>query len=286
MGYLFPGLLLLFFVFYILDDKFNVHDIFHFKSFVDAIKAKDDMISLNSSVLMIVLGYVVGHFISYLSSMTVEYQFKSTFGYPSRFLLNEKKSKYKDLLKSNFTTKAESSNNKVLWIKTILKLLLKISINVLIIPITLTNLTIGYLFDINGFITRPLDGFLRKSIRLKLQMLADKISISKPSVNEECDYHRVIMHYVYTHIPTSQKKIDNYIALYGFLRCISLIFCLSFDALLFYTITTIDFSCSIDYDIISELCILYVMAYLSFLAFVKFYRRATLEDFMTLLIGI
>ena len=133
---------------------------------------------------------------------------------------------------------------------------------------------------------RPLDEYLIEAIRKKQFYLAHKLQISHPDVNDtKCDYHRIIQHYVYLNIPNSQKKIDNYVALYGFLRCMSLIFSMTFASVALYGISTIKLDAAIDWHLCMLLCILYFMAYLTFLGFMKFYRRFALENYMTLLSG-
>ena len=46
-----------------------------------------------------------------------------------------------------------------------------------------------------------------------------------PDVNEECDYHRIILHYVYLNIENSQRKTDNYIHRYPHKKRVSVLFC-------------------------------------------------------------
>lgn len=91
------------------------------------------------------------------------------------------------------------------------------------------------------------------------------------------------MHYVYLDITNSQRKTDNYIALYGFLRSICLMSSLSFFLIFVMSLKTIDFSAHVDFCIIVVLYILYFISYLTFLGFAKFYRRYTLENLMALL---
>ena len=52
------------------------------------------------------------------------------------------------------------------------------------------------------------------------------------------DIHRIVMHFVYEHCQQHIAKYDNYVALYGFLRSITLIFNLSF--LYFYNSSNIE----------------------------------------------
>jgi len=110
----------------------------------------------------------------------------------------------------------------------------------------------------------------------------------KESNTDEIDFHRVVMHFVYLHMPQSQRKTDNYIALYGFLRTITLISCLIFDYLLcqqIHTIFTIGYNGVINITAVVVLIVLFLICNILFMGFMKFYRRFTLENYMTLLTG-
>lgn len=91
------------------------------------------------------------------------------------------------------------------------------------------------------------------------------------------------MHYLYLNIPNSQRKTDNYVALYGFLRSISFVFCVTFFAFGIYALTTVDCSAAYDTDLLIVLSLFFTLSYTSFLGFVKFYRRFTLENYMAML---
>ena len=160
---------------------------------------------------------------------------------------------------------------------------MKVFIFLLLFPISFSTYTFSYIFDINGWIVRPLDEYLKNSLKLKEFRLANKLGISHPDVNQECDYHRIVMHYVYLNIPNSQRKTDNYIALYGFLRSISFVFCMTFFAFGAYALTTIKYSSPFDMNLFFTLSLFYTLSYICFLGFVKFYRRFTLENYMAML---
>lgn len=103
--------------------------------------------------------------------------------------------------------------------------------------------------------------------------------ISLDSSVTKYDYHHVIMHYVYLKNPGCQHRIDNYIALYGFLRTICLIFVLLTDWLFFNALYQFPESSWVNNCIIiiftSVSCIVY-------LAYLKFYKRFYEENLFTL----
>ena len=134
-----------------------------------------------------------------------------------------------------------------------------------------------------------MDEYVRNSIIRKLSVLSHKLNLDDPDVNSDADYHRIVMHYVYLNIPECQRKTDNYVAIYGFLRAITLECCLFFDFLLVKEILySIDVCATNEKVIIDMTAIwivfgLFVLCNITYMSFVKFYRRFTLENYMALL---
>lgn len=281
MGYLFPGVIV--FVLYLAFSQIG----FDVTKLKDISLASNPELSgkfdLEKSFLLVVLCYILGHIVAYLSSITVEFASNKIFGYPSKYLLNEKRLDWGRMFLNYFITEGTSSNAIFKCVKLVMKVLLKLIVLVLLFPVLISIFTIGYIFDINGYVSRSLDPYLRDTIIEKEYLLAKKLGIKHPDVNAECDYHRIILHYVYLNISSSQRKTDNYIALYGFLRSVCLLSSMTFLLVLILSFKTIDISAPYDLWIIGVLCFLYFVSYLTYLGFVKFYRRYTLENFMALL---
>lgn len=281
MGYLFPGVMVLVLYLFFLQIGFDITKL------SDISLASNPELSgkfdLEKSFLLIVLCYILGHIVAYLSSITVEFASNKIFGYPSKYLLNEKRLDWGKMFLNYFMTEGTSSSAIFRWVKLVMKVLLKLIVLILLFPVLFSIFTIGYFFDINGYVSRSLDPYLRDTIIEKEYLLAKKLGIKHPDVNEECDYHRIILHYVYLNIQSSQRKTDNYVALYGFLRSICLLSSMTFLLVLIMSFKTIDISAPCDWKIIGVLCFLYFVSYLTYLGFVKFYRRYTLENFMALL---
>lgn len=286
MGYFFPGVICSVIIYLLIHFNGNVSELTDIVQLKNALLASNTHFDLDKSIMFIVFSYILGHIVSYLSSLTVEIFAVKVFDYPSTFLLKDTPKNYSQLLHDYFVTDAYSSTKSSKYIKIFFRWLLKLVLMLVIFPISITTFTFGYLFDLNGWIARPLDGYLRDSIKTKQYRLANRLQINHPDVNDnKCDYHRIIQHYVYLNLPGSQKKTDNYIALYGFLRCISLIFSLAFCVVYIYCITTIDIHADCDVNLCVMLVVTYCTSYLSFLGFMKFFRRFTLENYMTLLAG-
>lgn len=286
MGYLFPGLLLIIILVYVYNDDFDISNIFRLKTLMKAVGTGESTFDFDKSMIIIILGYIAGHFVSYASSLTIEYLANNIYGYPSEYLLHGRKITWWAMLKKYFSCSANSSVKITWYIKIFFKVIIKGLLLLFLLPISITIFVTGWLVDINSYITRPIDDYLKTSILKKQYELAKKLDVKYADVNTKCDYHRLVMHYVYINIPACQRKVDNYISLYGFLRAITFVFCVCFDFCLCYALKSLNIHTSLNYVLLLEIIMLYSMCVLSFLGFVKFYRRQTLENYMTLVVGL
>lgn len=280
LGYLFPGLIFLTIVFWIFhQDNVSLLEYFDFGKYTSLLKKGKDYDWLESTVFIIVASYVTGHVIAYLSSSTVEYFTNRLFCYPSHYLLHNENLTYKGMLLKYF---GQFNIGSSVW---------RLLVLLVLFPVSVFMLLLGKLLSITNFVVRPLDEYVRNSITNKLNRLSETLSLDRPDVNSDADYHRIVMHYVYLNIPNCQRKVDNYVAMYGFLRAIALIACLVFDYFLIdqaiYSYAIINKSgwdkCSIDWTSVEMFVLMAFVANLLYMAFVKFYRRFTLENYMALL---
>lgn len=284
MGYLFPGMMCYIIIAYYFRMGLDMGEITNIDNLRNLVRETQMEFNLEKSVIIIVIAYILGHIVSYLSSVSIELFAQKVFGYPSEYLLKRGRGKnWWEMLRAFFASEAHSSNRIWAWIKTVLRFMMKVFIALLLFPISFSTFTFAYFFDINGWIVRPLDEYLKNTLKVKEFRLANRLGINHPDVNQECDYHRIVMHYVYLNIPNSQRKTDNYIALYGFLRSISFVFCSTFFAFGVYALTTINFSEPFDMGLLVTLSLFFTLSYICFLGFVKFYRRFTLENYMAML---
>lgn len=284
MGYLFPGMMSYIIIAYCFRMGLDMSEISNMDNLRNLVKDSQMDFNFEKSVVIIVIAYILGHIVSYLSSVTIELFSRKVFGYPSEYLLQKGRIKnWWGMIISFFASKTHSSCHNWIYIKTLLRIIMKLFIALLIFPITFSTYTFSYLFDINGWIVRPLDEYLKDSLKAKEFRLANRLGINHPDVNQICDYHRIVMHYAYLNIPNSQRKTDNYVALYGFLRSVSFVFSLTFLAFGSYAISTIKFCAPFNMNLIFVLSLFYTLSYICFLGFVKFYRRFTLENYMAML---
>lgn len=280
LGYLFPGLIFLVTVFFVCHVKsVPLQEYFDLSKYHDLFKKGKEYDWWESTVFVIVASYVVGHIVAYMSSSTVEYFTNHLFDYPSHYLLHEDTINCRSVLSRYFS---EHTLGSIVW---------RILVMLILLPVTLVMFIFGIKFSLIKFIVRPLDGYVRNSILRKLNKLSDTLSLQQPDVNSKADYHRIVMHYVYLNIEACHRKVDNYVAMYGFLRAMALITCFLFDYLL---IDQLKYSylivrelgmknCVINWECISILVVILIVANLLYMGFVKFYRRFTLENYMALL---
>jgi hypothetical protein len=287
LGYVIPGsvALMLFTVFY----KLNVISI-------DGILyLKENLISIfciNNLHLLIIISYLLGHLFAFVSSLTIEKYAIWQFKYPSVYLMGKEPaiSNYFDLeLKENSSRKLIERIIDYIKLlneerkKTPVLVYWKLILIIVLFPISILSFFIGGLFRLDKYVVKNLDTTLRKYIEKKKDKLLKRLGIDESDGKGEKDNLRLIYHYQYERQTKQAKKMDNYVALYGFLRSITLIFVILFDYLLIKAIGTIGKSCFPDWQFICILIIVPFFAYVFYLAFLKFYRRYTLECFMALI---
>lgn len=262
LGYLFPGLICVIFlkVIFAISGPITIDSLIK-QGWTMSFSWKD-------TVQYTVLGYVVGHLVSYFSSLTVEPYLIWSYGYPSVFLLRE-----------NYDKNFFEINIKVGKIGTYCW---KGLVCILIFPICLASLFFGRLLHFRYYVLKPLDSYLQNNINKKIDSLLSTLKLS----NREngADVHRIIMHYNYENYANHVRKYDNYVALYGFLRSLSLLCSSIFILLFIFKLRTIDFCGPVDWKSIFILAILFCVTYLYYLGFIKFYRRYTLENLMSILV--
>jgi hypothetical protein len=218
-------------------------------------------------LIFFILSYVLGHLISYISSITIEKYAVWKYGYPSKYLL--------DINALKFWTGAKKFHS-IFW---------RICLIILLLPTVILDSILGHYFGFKNFYSNKLDPMLVKIIKLKTNNLLNKLGITTENGFEEgegnnSDFNRIILHYTYENSKNHQSKLTNYVAIYGFLRTFTLITNILFW---YFIIHTYFFS---DFDLISVYVIISIsiISYIFFMSFMKFYRRYTLEGLMLLTI--
>lgn len=297
LGYVFPGALSIYLFYFC----YSLGDINNFDNIIACAKSMK-IPSIEDTIFLTLASYVIGHFVAYLSSLTIEQYSIWLYGYPSDFLLKDVESgRYWNILKHSAKTCSISGNITIMddsvetrnitgnitimddSVKIIIrKYLARIIMILVVLPISICTVIFSKFFGLKYFFIKKLDRNMISTIHKKCKLLAEYLNYEFD--HNETDLHRVIHHYEYEVMKMHSIKMDNYVALYGFLRAISFIFNVVFLYILFKSLQTVAISNDINWFIVLIICLLGVVTYVFFMGFMKFYRRYTLESFMCLII--
>lgn len=271
LGYFIPGAIVLQ-LFFLIP---HLSSISTYTDLINILSVKEEF-QTDKFIFFIIISYSIGHLVNYISSITIERFAYWKYDYPSKYLIGiNQHQKYfrKDIARKNF--------------------IYRIILAILIFPVFLWDLILGEFFKFKDFYTKKLDDFLIEVITKKFLLLLDQLYPPDCKSLKDKDYHRILAHYVYEHSKNHQYKLSNYVALYGFLRCLCLIIVCSFWIYIVYLILGVysyysSFNYNgivnmfLDFSIIKSLIIigLSLVSYMYFMAFMKFYRRYTLETYM------
>lgn len=264
LGYLIPGSIVIYA--YLVIDYLKNNDSFVTSDFVKTFTN----VKYEGVFFFIIISYTIGHLISFASSVTIEKYANWRYSYPSKYLLNIEHKGY---------WKSCSSWKDKRW---------RIVMIIVLFPCVFLDWIFGKLLGFQRFYRKSLDHFLQDMIKSKVNRLLILLGLKKLENHHEYvdgkgskyDFHRIITHYAYENSKHHQTKMNNYVALYGFLRTLSLIFSL----LATYYFISIAFFHEFNLNNCIILFALSSLSYLSFMAFMKFYRRYTLEGLMIIVI--
>ncbi len=163
-----------------------------------------DLLKVNPSdtLFFVLISYTLGHVISFLSSITVEKYSIWTLDYSSNFLLGMDNPRF---------FKDRSTSEKV-W---------HAIVGVAILPITAFDLILGKLCGLRPIFSGGLDQTLKSLISEKVSSLFYDANTAGP--DQRHDFFRLVYHYCVENAPNHLPKMQNYVALYGFLRALALI---------------------------------------------------------------
>lgn len=305
VGYLIPGAFLLYmgYVFLNYQPGLEIENLpyGYISSIYNFIINPTIELTLAGVAICLILSYLTGFLIGYISSITVEEYAKNVYGFPSKFLLGPNKHRqiyepFKSLWQASKIFGRQMNDGKKIilskklgqYIRSFWNIELQISriifrliLLIFLAPIAICDLILGNFFRLNKFFTKGLDSTLVSIIKDKIYKFS--CQIGKP-FDSNHDYHRIVYHYIYERMSRHAVKTDNYVALYGLMRSMALIF-----NVLSYLIAIKIFILETDEDTRFDswwfLVITCLLAYLFFMGFMKFYRRFTLESFMSLVVS-
>lgn len=319
LGYFFPGAfaLLILWSSYIVCMKDEVLPISYITESIAYCSNGKTLDIVKVAVPFILCAYILGHLISYLSAISVEFFTNKSFGYPSMYLLSNVVKKVHDNYwysdfnyepKNEWRIKIRSFDYTIrrrvgcldfisnLFHNFDFRLFYRIVLWLMLFPISIVVMGFKFISSpIVNFVTRPQDRYVINCIEEKLFVLADDLEVKRPPINLQCDFHRIVMHYVYVNCKECQAKVDNYVALYGFLRAITLVLCLFTDFVVAQSLIILlkiivqngidNFMANyeVSWSSVVFLFVLWLSSVIAYFGYVKFLRRFTLENYMTLL---
>ncbi len=259
LGYLIPGAVFLYGVMLILG---------HLSPGDTAIDFVTEKLSFDKAEIyipFILMSYIVGHFLSFVSSITIERYSIWAHGYPSKYLLGIPSRGYMHVEEHKY----------IRW-------LMRCIVALSLAPISILDWLLGAKAGMRDLYAKPLDNLLIEVLRGRIESLIDKHAQVADRASHgragSIDFFRYAYHYAVENAPNHVPKMQNYVALYGFLRTLTLISLILFWIIVWH-VTTSEMSFLVG---VVTILISATATYLLFMGFVKFYRRFSLEALMAM----
>lgn len=258
LGYLIPGMIFgLSFGFILKLTNINIEKIF------------PTILSFNNYFVITLSGYLAGHILSYLSSVTVEKYSQWSLGYPSRYLLSVEKDPFWNMIGNNLFLKYFNLLNAVKFI-----------VCLYLLPIVIFDTVLRKILKLEKNIAKPVDGVLSKIIiKNILKLVYSRNNIKKRKYDNnigKIDSFRLVYHYVLENSINHIPKMNNYVALYGFTRTVA------FAINLLFWISLYILFANYSHVILFITILSMILSFVMYLDFNKFYRKYSLEVLMAL----
>lgn len=233
----------------------------------------------------VLFAYAIGHLFSLLSSYTVERASLWLHGYPSKYLL--RKADPEKLKHPGFWRSREFEN--YLW-----RNAYRIIVIASLLPIFALEVIIGKWLRLAEMYARELDEFVAKYVHSRLRAYVKEQVQECGSIKYDParqDFFRIMYHYALENSPNHVPKMQNYVALYGFMRTMCLV-CVAWAwIVLLKVVTRLSFHDlgslheQLGQEQVFSFCVACFSSYGFFVGFVKFYRRFSLEAFMAFVVS-
>lgn len=264
LGYFTPGAVFLYVSMAISDRflDFHLHHTLKLRGFTET----------ETYVGLVLLAYILGHTLSFLSSAFVEKFSNWMHGYPSKYLLNISHPGY--LKVNDEHGKPKDMNCELAAIR--------IVIWIFMFPVAILDFVLGKHLNARNVYVRGLDAGLTTIIKGKIdRLLKDNSGLTSAPSNYHFgkdDFFRFTYHYALVNSEHHIPSLKNYVALYGFTRTMTLMSVLIFWGCLLFYIFSKSESHILNYMLIASIPI----SYIYYMAFNKFNRRFTLEVLMAI----
>ncbi len=158
----------------------------------------------------VLVAYTLGHILAFISSGIIERYSIWSIGYPSKYLLDIGSPGYFDVEKHK-----------------VLRVSIRVVVAVFLAPISILDLLLGKILGFRDLYAKSLDRLLAHVITLKVTAIMQQhAGLKEPSGDtnvRQADFFRYVYHYAVEHAPNHLPKMQNYVALYGFLRTLTLL---------------------------------------------------------------
>lgn len=259
LGYLIPGAVFLYGTLFVLGHISPLDNPFGFNATNLSFNKPETYIPF------VLLAYIVGHFLSFLSSITVERYSIWAHGYPSKYLLGISPKGYFNVTQSVPT-----------------RLIVRFLVAAMLAPISVLDWLLGSKAGMRDLYAKRLDVLLIKVLSQRIERLIEgHAGVANSGSQGEANSHdsfRYVYHFAIENAPNHGPKMQNYVGLYGFLRTLTLISLAVFWIVVWHVMTT-HLPCSTGtlYIVLAG-----TLSYLLFMGFVKFFRRFSLEALMAM----
>ncbi len=256
LGYLIPGIIFVTGFLFLIDADYSKIPKFPF-----------DM-KLDQYIVVLLMCYLCGHLLSYLSSISIEFFAVWSLGFPSRYLLG-------------YRIPGIWSNFFRVGSKNIFLIIAKILMCIYIFPVILTDLFIRKVLRTTSILGKSMDKISVKLIENRIiEYIVNELGFSNITIEDKDkekppDFFRFIYHYACEESKVHFGKMQNYVALYGFTRTI----CFTSISLLWVLIVQLAIT---GYE--GYMCLymigLTIISGILYVDFNKFYRKFSLEAMM------
>lgn len=284
LGYLIPGSTVIYL--FLIIENWSSND---GKSNLETIFSSVSKYDFQEIFFFIIISYSLGHLISFISSITIEKYGNWKYGYPSKTVIGYRKNSY--WIEKRQPEGWEQTNllYEIDYTSRNLRNTGRFFLILILLPLFIVELFFGTLLNFKSFYSKGLDSYLTGVIRENVLLLLNSKGLSNGNSIKEgdlrnIDFNRIVHHYAFENSKEHQFRMVNYVALYGFLRNLVLAFVLSFWFYFIISLKTVDFSLFVNWKMVGFNVLLMGLSFVAFMAYMKFYRRYTLEGLMLIVV--
>lgn len=256
LGYFIPGSILTYSIYYLfhLDKYINVFDFI----------TKFNLGGIESYLSFVILSYTLGQFQSFLSSYSIERYCIWHYSYPFRFLMGFSHDGYYNRELHTKLTKFK-----------------RLAMASFLLPISIWDFLIYNILGIKYLNNRQLSEEFKSLINYRFKTLIDQFSNDSQTIDiSNKDNFLIIYHYTLENTRNHLSKFNNYVALYGFSRSMSLIFVLNFWIITIYQLIIKN---NFNLRVILTILLISIFGFIFYLSYCKFSRRYSMEVIMAFL---